>query len=1375
MKSKRLKLLVYAATLATATGVVSYHGVEAKALESGATYKYTTDGSTPSATNGTEITGDTFEITPPDTDSASSVTAKVVGIKDGYADSDVATVTINFAAKDTGSTDPGNGGTTDPGTITAPTVTLTKTSTINRDGGIIALVSGRLYGYKYYYSLDRSDPTPETGIELTSSYVVLPAPDTDEASNVVFNLIAVKDSQKSSVQSGIVSYGSKAENQVHVSFRDRTYKEIGTADIEKGSSAESAGQALIDSGKLDVDGYTFTGWSESIASVDHNLIVRAEYEKDTVTPPSPAQSASYYIVNNGSAGLSHVIVGGSTEGYVVNVYDSATATDPVATGTVDAKGECDVQLTLPDDGGDVYVDIVPNTTSASTMSFSTSTDTMRMLSYSTTTRAKVTYPSRAVSQTYSLPILASRLKMIDATHLEVRGIMSGEKIKVYDKDNVVIGQATQTVDNQPMTITLSKDMSADSLYVSRTTPNFLESQQTELNKAIIQDQLSTTNQTVANAKLLITNSLATYNATNTTSQADIQAIVDAAIINSNITGTISGFQNNNATQDADGSVVGMIDLVNSSDSSTANIELNLPIQKLSELQTQAQVKTIIETALSNLNLSNSLTKADVLTAITAGVTDKSIVVTIPTFELQPATSSAPGSLSMHIVIAQKGHSDLTIDPVIAIPQLSGQAQTNAQAQTAVETELSKIQPSNSLTSEEIENNVKDVITDPDIVVTVPPITINPATVDSTGTITGTVTLTRTSTGDVINIPISWTIPKLADAGQTEAQAASAIDDYVHDQLVIKNDTTKDDVQTKIDDVVTNPAITADVSDFVIDTPATTTTTGSAAFVVTVTDTASGHKTVLDYVKEILKLIDDSTGGDNGGVGSENEVTIGDSDNDYLKELAGHVKDHLDDYTPTNDVTKSDMSSDLSEFLPEYVTTTPASVTVSGWHKVDATASGNGVLKFIATITDELGNSIKVMFDKFIDKLPASGGDNGGNTGGDNGGDSTSALENLLNIVNAYVNGLYPSNSLSEATVKSGLGNITPSSYTISLSDYKVNQATTSTSGSITFKVTVQDASGHKLDKLYTLTIAKISSGGSSHSGGGSSHSGGGSSSSGSNSSSNNGSTGTVGSGQSSEDGKAATGVVVGTDGTAGKPVTYPNSDGSSTEVTGVTKGGSYSGSVIHTGGSGSAGGSIQVGAQAGNIKHLYKYLPKLDKFVEVNNLIKTNESAIVMAYEANTTYYASIDPLAMTAVVTPGWNTANGQEYFVEVDHLKSGWVLNSNNKWNYLDPNYYNKVKSGWVSSNGRWYLLDGAGEMLEGWQQDSGIWYYLNPSQGDMVTGWKEIGQTWYRMEQNGAMVTGWKYVDGRWYYLNADGSMAANTSVDGYWLGADGAWIG
>ena len=62
-----------------------------------------------------------------------------------------------------------------------------------------------------------------------------------------------------------------------------------------------------------------------------------------------------------------------------------------------------------------------------------------------------------------------------------------------------------------------------------------------------------------------------------------------------------------------------------------------------------------------------------------------------------------------------------------------------------------------------------------------------------------------------------------------------------------------------------------------------------------------------------------------------------------------------------------------------------------------------------------------------------------------------------------------------------------------------------------------------------------------------------------------------------------------------------------------------------------------------------------------------------------------------------------------------------------------------------------------------------------GIMATGWYNDNGTWYYLSESGAMKTGWfKDTDGRWYYLQESGAMACNTTIDGYELGANGAWI-
>ncbi|MEH7118594.1 S8 family serine peptidase [Neobacillus vireti] len=118
---------------------------------------------------------------------------------------------------------------------------------------------------------------------------------------------------------------------------------------------------------------------------------------------------------------------------------------------------------------------------------------------------------------------------------------------------------------------------------------------------------------------------------------------------------------------------------------------------------------------------------------------------------------------------------------------------------------------------------------------------------------------------------------------------------------------------------------------------------------------------------------------------------------------------------------------------------------------------------------------------------------------------------------------------------------------------------------------------------------------------------------------------------------------------------------------------------------------------------------------------------------------------------------------------VKNGWKF-ENGSWYY----YVKDVKStGWVKDAGKWYFLKKDGQMATGWINDRGTWYYLTKS-GAMKTGWLLEGGKWYYLNASGAMATGWKYVNGKWYYLYKSGAMAANTTIDGYKVGKDGAWI-
>lgn len=58
------------------------------------------------------------------------------------------------------------------------------------------------------------------------------------------------------------------------------------------------------------------------------------------------------------------------------------------------------------------------------------------------------------------------------------------------------------------------------------------------------------------------------------------------------------------------------------------------------------------------------------------------------------------------------------------------------------------------------------------------------------------------------------------------------------------------------------------------------------------------------------------------------------------------------------------------------------------------------------------------------------------------------------------------------------------------------------------------------------------------------------------------------------------------------------------------------------------------------------------------------------------------------------------------------------------------------------------------------------------DTAGGWgqNDAGRWLYYLD--GKPVTGWKQIGGKWYYFYPDGSMAADTKIDGYEIGSDGA---
>ncbi|MBN1039808.1 N-acetylmuramoyl-L-alanine amidase family protein [Clostridium botulinum] len=120
---------------------------------------------------------------------------------------------------------------------------------------------------------------------------------------------------------------------------------------------------------------------------------------------------------------------------------------------------------------------------------------------------------------------------------------------------------------------------------------------------------------------------------------------------------------------------------------------------------------------------------------------------------------------------------------------------------------------------------------------------------------------------------------------------------------------------------------------------------------------------------------------------------------------------------------------------------------------------------------------------------------------------------------------------------------------------------------------------------------------------------------------------------------------------------------------------------------------------------------------------------------------------------------------------VKAGWNQAADGTWTFVKAD--GTKATGWYQDGATWYLLNDAGIMQTGWQTVGGTWYYL-AGNGAMQTGWQNVNGAWYYLLGNGAMQTGWINDNGTWYFCDGSGKMLANTTVNGYVLGANGAWV-
>lgn len=118
-------------------------------------------------------------------------------------------------------------------------------------------------------------------------------------------------------------------------------------------------------------------------------------------------------------------------------------------------------------------------------------------------------------------------------------------------------------------------------------------------------------------------------------------------------------------------------------------------------------------------------------------------------------------------------------------------------------------------------------------------------------------------------------------------------------------------------------------------------------------------------------------------------------------------------------------------------------------------------------------------------------------------------------------------------------------------------------------------------------------------------------------------------------------------------------------------------------------------------------------------------------------------------------------------------WVKDSKG-WGYAGTDGY-RMFNKWIRDSKDWCYVGKDGYMVSNqWVSDSKGVCYTGSDGYILYSKWIKIDSEWYYVNASGYRVTGWLKISGTWYYFKEDGVMAAEETIDGYYLDKNGAWI-
>lgn len=193
--------------------------------------------------------------------------------------------------------------------------------------------------------------------------------------------------------------------------------------------------------------------------------------------------------------------------------------------------------------------------------------------------------------------------------------------------------------------------------------------------------------------------------------------------------------------------------------------------------------------------------------------------------------------------------------------------------------------------------------------------------------------------------------------------------------------------------------------------------------------------------------------------------------------------------------------------------------------------------------------------------------------------------------------------------------------------------------------------------------------------------------------------------------------------------------------------------------------TTQTGAQFAALKETSE--EAYDVFDRIN--IGTNKTAPISEVEAA---IADLTAAIVNFNNPQGWYKEDGKWFYgIGGEVYADGWAQ-IGETWFMFNEDGSMKA-SEWFQVDGKWYWANENGGLAIGWAKVNGKWYFFDQGNA-MKTGWAKVDNNWYYLASSGAMVTGWNKIDGNFYYFYNNGAMAANTTVGGYKVDANGVWV-